>query len=334
MSILVNTYRGEVLDLFTTGTIAVSDAAGKLLYSVGDTSKIAFARSSAKLMQAMVPIYMGATGHYGFTEREIAQICASHSGEAIHVETVRGILQKIGLDESYLQCGVHYPFKEDVTQRMKERGEPALQIHNNCSGKHAGMLACAHFLGEDLDSYFQLAHPHQQRIIDTIADVCGYARDKIQLGLDGCGVPVHALSVERFAYGFARLCQPETLPEKYQDAASQVVTAVMNNPVISSGSDRIDFKIMSRYPGEVVVKSGADGYFAGGLPKQGIGFALKTDDGNAALRNVVLIELLHQIGLIPEADLPYFAPEHKILHYNHKGELASESRAVFQLERH
>ena len=250
------------------------------------------------------------------------------------METIRGIFQKIGLDESYLQCGTHYPFKEDVAQSMRDRGEPALQIHNNCSGKHAGMLACARFLGESLDSYYQLEHPHQQRIIDTIADICGYARDKIQLGLDGCGVPVHALPVERFAYGFARLCRPETLPQKYQVAAAQVVTAVMNNPILSSGSDRIDFKIMSRYPGEVVVKSGADGYFAGGLPKRGIGFALKTDDGNAALRNIVLIELLHQIGLIPEADLPYFAQEHKILHYNHKGELASESRAVFQLERH
>ena len=161
MSVLVSTYRGEVLDLFTTGTIAVSDAAGKLLYSIGDTSKIAFARSSAKLMQAMVPIYTGASGHYGFTEREVAQICASHSGEAVHVETIRGIFQKIGLDESYLQCGTHYPFKEDVAQSMKDRGEPALPIHNNCSGKHAGMLACAQFLGEDLDSYYRLEHPHR-----------------------------------------------------------------------------------------------------------------------------------------------------------------------------
>ena len=197
MSVLVSTYRGEVLDLFTTGTIAVSDAAGKLLYSIGDTSKIAFARSSAKLMQAMVPIYTGASGHYGFTEREVAQICASHSGEAVHVETIRGIFQKIGLDESYLQCGTHYPFKEDVAQSMKDRGEPALPIHNNCSGKHAGMLACAQFLGEDLDSYYRLEHPHQQRIIDTIADICGYARDKIQLGLDGCGVPRERLTAEK-----------------------------------------------------------------------------------------------------------------------------------------
>jgi len=334
MSILVSTYRGKVLDLVTTGTIAVVNAAGKLLYSVGDPGKIAYARSSAKLMQALVPVYMGACDHYGFTDQEIAQISASHSGEAFHVATVRSILQKIGLDESYLQCGAHYPFKEDVTQGMKERGEPALAIHNNCSGKHAGMLAGVRFAGEDLGTYYKPEHPQQQRILQTISDVCGYDKEAIQLGLDGCGVPVHALPVERFAYGFARLCQPQSLPEKYQEAASRVVKAVMSNSVFTSGSDRIDHKIISRYPGEIVVKSGADGYFAGGLPKEGIGFAIKTDDGNSTLRNIVLVELLYQLGVIPEADLPYFEAEHKVNHYNHRGELASESRAAFKLERH
>lgn len=334
MSVLVSTYRGQTLDLITTGTIAVVNASGKLLYSVGDSHKIAYARSSAKLMQALVPVYMSAFDHYGLTEQELAQISASHSGETVHITTVRSILQKIGLDESYLQCGAHYPFKEEVAQGMKERGEPALAIHNNCSGKHAGMLTSVRFAGEDLDSYYKPEHPQQQRILQTIADVCGYDKADIKLGLDGCGVPVHALPVERFAYGFARLCQPQTLPVKYQQAADRVVHAVMRHSVFSSGSDRIDHKIMSRYPGKIVVKSGADGYFAGGLPEEGIGFAIKTDDGNSAFRNITLIELLYQLDVIPEADLPCFEPEHKIFHYNHKGELASESHAVFKLERH
>lgn len=334
MEVLVSTWRNSVLDLITTGTIAVVDADGKLLYSAGDPDKIAYARSSAKLMQAMVPIMEGAAEHYGFTEQEIAQMCASHSGEAVHVETVRSILKKCGLDESYLQCGAHYPFKADVEAAMKAAGEEALQVHNNCSGKHAGMLACVKYLGEDLETYYKPEHPHQKRITKAIAEICDYDADKIILGLDGCGVPVHALPVERFAYGFARMCRPKTLPEKYRKAAEMVVTAVMNNSVISSGSDRIDHKIMSRYPGKVVVKSGANGYFGGGIPEKGIGFAIKTDDGISELRNIVLIELLYQLGVIPEEDLAYFEPEHKVLHYNHKGELASESRATFTLKKH
>lgn len=334
MNVLVNTYRGQVLDLFTTGSIAVVNAEGKLLYSYGDPDKIAYARSSAKLMQAMVPVYTGACAHYGLTEQEIAQICSSHSGEAVHVANVRSILKKIGLDETYLQCGVHYPFQADVTAAMRARGEAPQQVHNNCSGKHAGMLACTKYMNEDLRTYYKPEHPHQQRITETIADICGYNKEQILLGLDGCGVPVHALPVERFAYGFSRLCKPETLPGRYQEAAQTVVNAVMHNSVISSGSDRIDHKIMSRYPGKIVVKSGADGYFAGGLPWEGIGFALKTNDGNAELRNIVLIELLYQLGVIPQKDLDYFEPEHIVRHYNHKGELASESRAAFQLEKH
>ena len=334
MSILVSTWRNGVLDLFTTGTIAVTDAEGNLLYSHGDPNRIAYARSSAKLMQAMVPIMEGAYDHYGLSEAEIAQTCASHSGEAFHVQHVRSILEKIGLDESYLQCGAHYPFKKDVEEAMKARGEEALQVHNNCSGKHAGMLACAKFLGEDLASYYTTEHPHQKRITHAIAEICDYDEEKIILGLDGCGVPVHALPVERFAYGFARMCKPETLPEAYQKAADIVVRAVMNHSDVSSGSDRIDHKIMSRYPGQVVVKSGANGYFGGGIPGKGIGFAIKTDDGDSALRNIALVELLYQIGVIPEEDLEYFAPEHTALHYNHKGELASESRATFTLKKH
>lgn len=332
--ILVTTTRGAILDLYTTGTIAVVDSFGRLLYSAGDTTKLAFARSSAKLMQAMVPVSTGACTHFGFTQREIAQICASHSGEAIHIATIRGILKKIGLDESYLQCGAHYPFKEDITAAMKERGETPLPIHNNCSGKHSGMLTCVQYFHEDPFTYYKPDHPHQKRITQTIGEICGYAPEQIVLGLDGCGVPVHALPIERFAYGFARMCNPGSLPEKYQTAAKTIVDAVMANPVITSGSDRIDNKIMSRYPGKVVVKSGANGYFAGGIPEKGIGFAIKTDDGNAALRNIVLIEMLYQIGVIPKKDLEYFKAEHEISYFNHKQEYVGKSYAVFTLKKH
>ena len=152
MEVLVNTYRGGLVDLITTGSIAVVDSNGKLLYSAGDPYEVAYARSSAKLMQAVVPVIYGAVDEYKIDDKEIAQICASHSGEDFHVEAVRSILEKVGLNEDYLQCGEHYPFKEDVAQVMKEKGEKALNIHNNCSGKHAGMLATVKYLNEDLDT--------------------------------------------------------------------------------------------------------------------------------------------------------------------------------------
>ncbi|MEG0306802.1 MAG: asparaginase [Clostridium sp.] len=334
MEVLVNAYRGGLVDLMTTGSIAVVDSTGKLLYSVGDPCKVSYARSSAKLMQAVVPVSCGAVDFYKLSEEEISQICASHSGEQIHVDTVTNVLNKVGLTEEYLQCGEHYPFKEDVAEEMKKKGEPALSIHNNCSGKHAGMLATVKYLNEDLATYYKTEHPHQARIINTISEICDYEAEKIIIGLDGCGVPVHALPLDKFAYGMARMCKPETLPEKYKEAGARVVNAVMNNPIFTSGSDRIDYKIMKKYSNKIVVKSGANGYFAGGIPEKGIGFALKVNDGISSARNIVLIELLHQLGVIPKEDLEYFAAEYEGKIYNHKKELVGQSKPAFTLSKH
>ncbi|CEQ02998.1 L-asparaginase II [[Clostridium] sordellii] len=334
MEVLVNTYRGDLVDLVTTGSIAVVDSKGNLIYSVGDPYEVAYARSSAKLMQAVVPVLYGAVDEYKINDKEIAQICASHSGEKIHVDTVRDILAKIELNEDYLQCGEHYPFKEDVAKLMKEKDEEPLAVHNNCSGKHAGMLATVKYLNEDLDTYYKANHPHQIRIIEMIGKLCDYNPDDIGIGLDGCGVPVHALPLNKFAYGMARMVEPSSLDEKYREPVTRVVNAVMNNPVYASGSDRIDFKVMEKYPNKVVVKSGANGYFGGAIPDKGIGFAIKTHDGLSPMRNVVLIELLHQLGVIPSEDLAYFDDDYNLRVYNHKKELVGESKAIFKLKKH
>lgn len=334
MEVLVNTYRGDLVDLITTGSIAVVDSKGNLLYFAGDPYEVAYARSSAKLMQAVVPVLHGAIDAYKIDDKEISQICASHSGEKIHVDAVRSILDKIELSEDYLQCGEHYPFKEDVTKDMKEKGEKALAVHNNCSGKHAGMLATVKHLNEDLDTYYQVDHPHQIRIVEMIGTLCDYNKDDIGIGLDGCGVPVHALPLDKFAYGMARMVEPSSLEEEYRESVTRVVNAVMKNPVYASGSDRIDFKLMEKYPNNIVVKSGANGYFGGAIIDKGIGFAIKVHDGLSPMRNIVLIELLHQLGVIPKDDLEYFADEHNVRVYNHKNELVGESKAAFKLKKY
>lgn len=334
MEILVNTYRGDLVDLVTTGSIAVVNADKKLLYSAGDPYGVVYARSSAKLMQAVVPVMCGAAEQYEITNQEIAQIAASHSGEQFHVDTVRSILKKAEISENVLQCGVHYPFKEDVAEQMKMAGEEPQAVHNNCSGKHAGMLITVKHFKENMDTYYQLRHPHQKRIIQTIGKFCAFDPDKIIVGLDGCGVPVHALPLYKFAEGMGRMCKPETLPKEYQEAANRVVDSVTAYPMNASGSDRIDNKIMTKYPGKIVVKSGANGYFAGGIPGEGIGFAIKTNDGISEMRNIVLIELLHQIGIIPKEDLGYFHAERFSRVYNHKKELAGYSEPVFHLKKH
>ncbi len=335
LEVLAKTYRGGLLDLQYTGDIAVVNAEGKLLWSAGDPMRVAFMRSSAKLMQSMVPLESGAVDAYGLTEQELAQLCASHNGEAIHVETVAGILQKAGLDESYLQCGPHLPMYEKEAQAMIARGEAPRDIHNNCSGKHSGMLITTKYLNEDLDTYYKPEHPHQQRIRNMIGMICNYDPAKIVIGLDGCGVPVHALPVYNFAWGIARMCQPETLGEKYGPMAQRIVNAMMHYPMNTSGTGRVDMAIMKHWQDKLVAKSGADGYFTIGLPGKGIGIAIKMDQGDGGPKNAVLLEVLRQIGFATEEDLKaedlagFYRSEPK----NHKGEVVGYTTADFTLRK-
>ena len=158
MEILAYSYRGPLKDLSYTGSVAVVNSEGKLLYYAGDPQKVAYLRSSAKPMQAMCALESGAVDAYGLTEEELAVLCSSHSGEEFHVKAIRSILAKAGLDESYLQCGVHVPLNQKAAQALEQRGEAPGQIHNNCSGKHTGMLITAKYLGEDLQTYYKPEH--------------------------------------------------------------------------------------------------------------------------------------------------------------------------------
>ncbi len=324
MEILAKTYRGEVEDLYTLGTIVLMDSSGKKIYEKGDGSEIAFPRSSAKLMQAMVPLSLGVAEKYNFSSAEVSQICASHSGEAFHIETVQKILSKIGLDESALSCGAHYPYKADIAEEMKKQGIEARQIHNNCSGKHSGMLASAVVLGADTKTYFKPENEVQKRIIRMIANICEYPKEKIKVSIDGCGVPVHALPIETFAYGMARLGDYQCLPSDLQAHAKKIVDSIFEQPVYASGSDRIDYFVMAKSGEKMVVKSGANGYFAGCLPERKQGFAIKCYQQAGVERNRILIAFLKKIGIIQEKDYEFFDSKFDNKIYNHKKEVVGK----------
>lgn len=333
MEILVNTYRGPLQDMMHTGHIAVVDASGKLLAHCGDPDRVCYARSSAKPMQALCVLDSGAVEKFGLDDQDVALFCASHNGEPMHIQAVRRALGKAGLDESCLQCGVHYPLYEQEADRMKAAGEKPSQIHCNCSGKHSGMLVTAAAMGEDLATYYKPEHPVQQRIRAMIGTVCDYDPAQIILGTDGCGVPVHALPLRAFAYGVARMARPETLGEHLAPMAARVTAAMEQYPEIMSGTGRIDAQLMRQYPDRLFCKSGADGYYIVGDKKLGLGIAVKIDSGNGQARNAVVVEVLRQLGIIPEADLPLFAATHTPKVYNHKDEEVGSMRPEFTLHR-
>lgn len=298
METLLTTYRGQQADLITPGSIAVVDAKGQLVKAWGDPEEVAFPRSSCKLLQLLAALRLDIHYRYNFTWPELALMCGSHTGEPYHIQRILGLLEKLGLEESDLQCGAHYPLDKRTRQAMQARGEKPRAVHNNCSGKHCAMLASAKVLGADLSTYQLPDHPVQRNITQTISEICDLPTSEMKFAVDGCGVPVHALPLKAFAYGMARFARPKTLPNDLAKHAQLITQALIEQPFYASGTNRLERHIIRRFPGEVIVKSGANGYFAGYLPKLGLGFALKTYDGLNGPRDIILLELLWRLGLI------------------------------------
>lgn len=307
MAIIAYEYRGTLADLVHRGHIAVADHTGALLWSLGNPRRTVFARSSAKPIQAIPVVESGAAAHFGITQEELAVICASHNGEPFHIDAISRILQKAGLSANCLRCGAEYPMYVPAEDALKCAGIPRAPIYCDCSGKHAGMLITAKHLGDPLDSYDQPDHPHQKRLLNVIADICGVSPDTIQTATDGCGVPVHALPLYRFAQGYARLSLPGLFPPRRAAAIRQITDAMTSHPEMVAGSERICTYLMSHFGQRLFCKSGANAFYAIGLKDRGIGIAVKMEDGASALIPPVVLALLTHLGIIsPEesSDIP------------------------------
>lgn len=289
---LAATRRGPLIESFHRGRTVVCDPEGKVLDSIGDPEGYTYIRSSAKPFQALPLVLSGAADDLGFTDEEIAIVCASHSGEERHLAAVRSVLEKAGLSEDQLQSGTHPPFHAPATARLVRNGQSPSPIHGNCSGKHAGMLALCAYEGWNTRDYRQPEHPAQRRILETVAEVCGLDMDEVLLGGDGCGVPSFAMPLRSLATGFARLTTGEGLSDELAEACGRVRWSMRAEPYLVAGTGRFDTELMEST--DLVVKGGAEGVFACGSP-EGWGLALKVSGGvGRAVRPAVLSMLDRQ----------------------------------------
>src|SRR5947209_13103522 len=205
---LVEVRRGLIVESRHRGHVAAATGAGNLVAFIGEPETVTYLRSSAKPFQALPLVTSGAADRFGFVEAELAVACGSHSGQDLHAETVAGMLRKIGLDESFLKCGVHEPFDRETAGRLRARGESPGALRNNCSGKHTGMLALALHLGAPPETYDRAGGPVQQAILRAVSLLSGVAPEDMILGTDGCGVPVFGMPVRAMALMYARLAAP------------------------------------------------------------------------------------------------------------------------------
>lgn len=304
-------YRGNYIESTHQLHIAVVDSDGQLLYAYGDDTRPIFPRSSMKPFQAIPLVETGAAEYFHYSTRELAISCASHNAELIHRQTVLGILKKIGLTEAALQCGTHPPYDEESYIQLIKEGKSLTPLCSNCSGKHSGMLATAVYMHEDTATYREVVHPVQQRILSAIADVCEVPTERIGFGVDGCGAPVHRLPLANVALGYAKLATGTGI---HGHALAQLRDAMMADPYMIGGKNSFDTDIMSACPNRILAKAGAEGVLCLADVDQGLGIAIKIEDGNGRARDTVALHVLQQIGFfgkdepIPDPLTNYVVP--------------------------
>ncbi len=277
--ILIEVTRGGLVESFHRGAIAVVDARGGTRAAVGDISRPVFPRSAVKALQALPLVESGAADRYGFGTVELALACSSHGGEPRHVETAAAMLAKAGRSAADLECGVQIPSSQDAAVALFRAGLEPGQIHNNCSGKHAGFICLACHRGLDPKGYVLADHPAQQEITAALAEMTGTALGPDVRGIDGCSIPTYAIPIDRLALAFARFITGDGLSPKRAEAARRLREACMAEPFMVAGTDRFCTDVMAALPGRVFVKTGAEGVFCAAFPELGLGVALKCDDG-------------------------------------------------------
>lgn len=288
---LVEVTRGRIVESVHYGSLCAALPDGSILFSLGDSHTKFFLRSSAKPFQALAFLERGGAERYHLEAREIALICASHSGTEAHIQSLETLQKKVGIDESNLQCGAHPPYSQKSADQLMQKGITPGPNHNNCSGKHTGMLAFAKMIGAPLDNYLEPSHPVQQAILNTFAEMCGLDPAVIELGTDGCTAPVFAVPLADAAAAYARLCQPEGLPEARAKACRLISAAMPAHSDMVAGPERFDTDGMAVGKGAFISKVGAEGYRALGiLPGKAkgmdtsLGITMKISDGDPNLR--------------------------------------------------
>ncbi len=281
------------------GSVAVVDRDGRLLFSAGDPQTLTFTRSALKPLQALPFVAGGGIERFGFSQPQVALLCASHSGEPRHVEAAADMLARAGNAVADLQCGTHAPSYFEL------RGDvppppPYSPLAHNCSGKHSGMLAFCVQCGHSKHDYLAFDHPLQQAIRGSVACFTGTPEVHLVAGVDGCSAPNYAVPLSGLARAFARLAAASDDPD-YGRAPKVLADAMTAHPEMVSGERRNDLAFMRAGQGDWVTKVGAEGVQAIGIRSRGWGIAIKVADGNTRGLHPASVAVLGQLGLLDEA---------------------------------
>jgi L-asparaginase II len=326
--LLVEVTRGDLVESIHHVAACAVNGRGDVLFESGDIEAPVFLRSSAKPFIAAASIAAGVRERFGLNSREVAVMASSHFGEPFHVEAVASILRKIGMDESALQCGCHLPYDEKSADKLLREGVEPGPLYNNCSGKHAGILAMCEAIGADPSTYLEVSNPVEQQILAFCARLSDDDATTWPLGTDGCGIPVYATSLRRAALSFARLATLEGIDSADAAALRVVRDAMVAHPEYVAGTGRLDTVLMQAAPGALACKGGAEGVHGVAAIDRSLGYVSKVVDGAGRARGPSTVAALRRLDVLDEQKATNLARFARPIVYNRAGRAVGEIRAA------
>ena len=324
----VEALRGDVVESVHRVHVAIAHADQGLIASAGNPAHKSFVRSSIKMFQALPFVEAGGVERFQLTGEELALCAASHGGEAFHVAAARSILEKAGLTEAALACGPHLPLHQPTANAMLCAGETAGHIHNNCSGKHAGMLA--HCVQQQwvTNGYHNAAHPMQRRVLSTLTKWMRIDAEDVDSGIDGCGLPTFAIVLDAVAEGCARFAAAIAAGDP---APAAIFNAMVAHPEYVAGTDRLDTDLMRAAGTRLFAKVGAEGFYCAGIPSMKLGVALKVEDGSKRAAEPAILAVLRHIDAIGEAELDLLTKYARPNILNTRNEVVGSFRTTLEI---
>lgn len=307
----VTVYRGDGVEAVHHIAVAVVNNEGRLTHYVGDPSFNVMTRSSIKPFQLMPLVASGAAEKFGFSNEQLSIMCGSHNGTDKHREVVQSNLALAGNTPADLQCGSHWPIGMQPDEIFPQHGEEKDPLRHNCSGKHSGFLALARYLNEDVASYLDPQSKTQKMVKQALADFCQFDPGLMKQGIDGCSAPNYSLSLQALAYGYMKLANGLGTTDAEKTVAQKIRSAIWEFPYMVSGDNRFDYDLKRSFPNNALCKVGAEAVEAFGFAEPSIGIAIKIADGNWRALWPVCVEVLKQLGLIKNGQVPSFLQKHE-----------------------
>jgi L-asparaginase II len=321
----VVTTRGSIIESRHRVHAAVVDARGCLLAGAGDATLVTHSRSCAKPLQVMPLLDSGGFDALGWGDDQLALACGSHGGEPEHVAICQGMLESIGLEEGDLACGPQDPLSPRGARLARESGARLTRMHNNCSGKHAAMLACAHTGGWSTFGYERPGHQVQELVRASVSRWSGVPIQALGLAVDGCGAVEYALPLDSIARAYARLAAAAA---EREDVPSRVLHAMVTRPFLVGGTERFDSVLIEECEGCVIAKIGAEGVHSVAVPERGLGLAVKVADGAQRAQYPAVLRLLQLLDVVPADLSPRLQEFLRRPVRNSRGEVVGEVRPV------